>query len=149
MLVPKSAADARAMVEAMSPHDRAQVSPEWLSRISDPTVDHWTLGYTMVRADDGMAVGHCGFRGPPQDGMVEIAYGVAPDFEGRGYATEAARALVEIAFESADVQTVIAHTLERTNASSRVLLKTGFQCAGQVTDPEDGAVWRWERSRLA
>jgi len=137
------------MVEAMSPSDRAQVSPRWLARLNDPAVDHWTLGYTMVREDDGTAVGHCGFRGPPQDAIVEISYGVAPDFEGRGYATQAARALVEIAFESAEVQRVIAHTLERTNASSRVLLKTGFQCAGQVTDPEDGVVWRWERSRLA
>ena len=87
--------------------------------------------------------------GPPRDGVVEIAYGVAPDFEGRGYATEAARALVDIAFQSSEVKRVIAHTLERTNASSRVLLKTGFQCAGQVIDPEDGAVWKWEYSRLA
>ena len=136
------------MVEAMTPSDRAHVSQEWLARIYASTgADHWTLGYTLVRVDGGVEVGQCGFKGPPSGGVVEIAYGVAPEFQSRGYATEAARALVGIALESDDVQVVIAHTLERTNASSRVLSKTGFACTGQVVDPEDGPVWRWERTR--
>ena len=144
-LVPKTAQEAQAMVEAMSPHDRAQVSPVWLARIYSPTVDHWSLGYTLIRTEDGTPVGQCGFKGPPVDGLVEIAYGVAPPFEGRGYATEAARALAKIAFESGEVQTVIARTLHRANASSRVLQKADFRSVGEVIDPEDGPVWQWER----
>jgi hypothetical protein len=27
-----------------------------------------------------------------------------------------------------------------------VLQKNGFELVGPVTDPEDGLVWRWERS---
>ena len=136
------------MVDAMTPSDRAQVSQEWLARIySSSSVDQWTLGYTLVRLKDVAAVGQCGFKGPPSQGVVEIAYGVTAEYEGRGYATEAARALVGIAFESGEVQMVIAHTFERTNASSRVLSKAGFTCTGQVIDPEDGAVWKWERRR--
>ena len=146
-LVPKTAEEARAMVEAMTPSDRAQVSPEWLARINSLTVDRWTLGYTLVRTQDGTQIGQCGFKSPPLDGVVEIAYGVAPEFEGRGYATEAALALVNIAFESSSVQTVIAHTFEQSNASSRVLKKAGFRSLGQVVDPEDGPVWKWERNR--
>ena len=146
-LVPKTAEEAHAMVEGMSPEDRGQLSPEWLARIQSPTVDHWTLGYTLVRTDDGVPVGQCGFKGPPRDGFVEIAYMVAPEYEGRGYATEAARGLVEIALGSDKVRVVIAHTIERANASSRVLVKNGFATAGQVIDPEDGAVWKWERKR--
>jgi len=146
-LVPKTAEEARAMVAAMAPADRAQVSPEWLARICSPKADPWTLGYTLVRAQDGAHVGQCGFKSSPIDGVVEIAYGVAPDFEGRGYATEAAIALVGIAFDSSSVQTVIAHTFEHGNASSRVLMKAGFRSLGQVIDPEDGAVWKWERRR--
>ena len=125
----------------MSPRDRAQVSRKWLARIDSPIVDQWTLGYTLIRSEDGASVGQCGFKSPPSDGIVEIAYGVASEFEGRGYATEAARALVCIALDSDNVRTVIAHTLEPTNASSRVLQKAGFCSVGQVIDPEDGAVW--------
>ena len=76
-----------------------------------------------------------------------MAYRVTPGCESRGYATEAARALVEIAFGSDDVQVVIARTSERANASSRVLSKIGFACTGPVIDPEDGTVWQWERTR--
>lgn len=135
------------MISAMAPGDRVQVSQQWLARIYSPIADHWTLGYTLVRIHDGAAVGQCGFKSPPIQGIVEIAYGVAPEYEGRGYATEAARTLLGIAFENGEVQVVTAHTFERTNASSRVLLKAGFGCVGQVIDPEDGVVWKWERKR--
>lgn len=145
-LVPRTAREAQAMIEAMSPADRAQVSPVWLARIYSPKVDHWTLGYTLVRVVDETPVGQCGFKGRPVEGVVEIAYGVAPEFEGRGYATEAAFSLTRLAFESGEVQTVIARTYDRANASSRVLQKAGFRLVGEVTDPEDGTVWQWERT---
>ncbi len=146
-LVPKTAKDALAMIEALPPPHRAQVSPEWHARINSPSVDHWTLGYTAVRAEDGALIGQGGFKMPPVNGVVEIAYGISPPFEGRGYATQVARALLRVAFESAEVQMVIAHTLDPTGASSRVVLKAGFRSVGQVIDPEDGTVWRWERKR--
>jgi hypothetical protein len=43
------------------------------------------------------------------------------------------------------VRTVIAHTLPEENASTRALRGNGFAHAGEVIDPEDGRVWRWER----
>jgi RimJ/RimL family protein N-acetyltransferase len=81
------------------------------------------------------------------DNAVEIAYVINPECEGRGYATEAAEALVGFAFNSGDVRVVRAHTLPQSNASARVLTKSGFQRIGEVIDPEDGLVWRWERER--
>jgi hypothetical protein len=39
----------------------------------------------------------------------------------------------------------IAHTLPEENASTRALRRNGFLFAGEVMDPEDGLVWRWER----
>jgi [ribosomal protein S5]-alanine N-acetyltransferase len=76
---------------------------------------------------------------------VEIAYGIAPGYEGQGYATEAARALIEFALERVDVTSIRAHTKPTNNASGRVLAKNGFHQLGEVDDPEDGLVWRWER----
>jgi RimJ/RimL family protein N-acetyltransferase len=67
-------------------------------------------------------------------------------FEGRGYATEAAAALVDFALASGQVRLVRAHTLPEVNASTRVLLKCGFRHVGTVVDPDDGPVWRWELS---
>ena len=91
-------------------------------------------------------IGSAGFKGPPDStGTVEIAYAIVPSFEGRGYAPEAATALVGFASASGQVRTVRAHTLPASNASTRVLLKCGFHHIDTVVDPEDGTVWRWER----
>jgi RimJ/RimL family protein N-acetyltransferase len=80
---------------------------------------------------------------------VEIAYGVVADSRGRGFATEIAAALVSYALASAAVDIVRAHTLPEAKASQRVLAKCGFQHVGEVVDPEDGLVWRFERRRGA
>jgi RimJ/RimL family protein N-acetyltransferase len=52
--------------------------------------------------------------------------------------------LTAFALDADDVRTVIAHTLPEENASARVLRKSGFEWVGDVVDPEDGPVWRWE-----
>ena len=133
-------------IEAMSESDRAQVSPEWLARARAATAaDPWIHGFNVVQRESGATVGSCGFKGPPSvEGIVEIAYGVNPSYQGRGYATEVAQALADYAFRSGRVSLVCAHTLPHENASTRVLTKCEFECVGEVIDPEDGLVWRWE-----
>jgi ribosomal-protein-alanine N-acetyltransferase len=135
------------MVDAMSPEERAQVSPEWLATLrASGSNDPWRHGFSMVHSDTGCTVGKCCFKGPPIDGIVEIAYGVDPEHQCNGYATEAAEALTNFAFTQ-NVCTVRAHTLPEANASTRVLTKCGFHNIGQVIDPDDGPVWRWEKHR--
>ena len=135
-----------ASVEAMSEADRAEVSPEWLARVrAASTADPWIHGFSMVHRASGAVIGSCGYKAPPgPDAVVEIAYGVDPEHQGRGFATEAARALADFAFASGSVARVCAHTRPENNASSRVLTKCGFTLIGEVMDPEDGLVWRWE-----
>jgi ribosomal-protein-alanine N-acetyltransferase len=125
------------------------VSPDWVARVRASTQgDPWLHGFAIVDRETRTVVGGLGFKGPPNDqGEVEIAYGVVPSFQNRGYATEAAAAGVEFAFGHEDVQRVIAHTKDENNASTRVLEKCGFLRIGDVIDPEDGLVWRWERAR--
>ncbi len=101
------------------------------------------VGYLAEEA--GQVVGTCAFKAPLQGGRVEIAYFTFPEFEGRGYATTMAAALVALARDSGEVAAVRAHTLPERNASARVLTKLGFTLLGEVEEPEDGTVWRWER----
>ena len=92
-------------------------------------------------------VGTCGFKGNPDvEGAVEIAYFTVPGDEGRGIATAIAARMVELASDATPpIRIVRAHTLPEVNASGRVLTKAGFARVGEVIDPEDGLVWRWER----
>lgn len=145
-LVRQSVEEALAAVDRLTPEERRQVSPVWLARVRTSTPDDlWTLGFSIQLRDSGEAVGSCGFKGPPDDGVVEMAYGIHPEHENHGFATEAAQALAAFACQRAGVRTVRAHTIEPANASTRVLLKCGFTPVGSVIDPEDGQVWRWER----
>lgn len=105
---------------------------------------HWG-GYLAVDEDTREVVGSCAFKSPPTDeGAVEIAYFTYPGFEGRGYATSMARKLIALARGSATVKQIIAHTLPEPSASTRVLEKVGMSFVGEVIDPEDGRVWRWQ-----
>lgn len=107
----------------------------------------WIHGFKLTLRTNGATIGRCGFKGPPDaDGAVEIAYGVDPEHQEKGYATEAVTALTRYAFSDARVRIVRAHTLPETNASTRVLTKFGFQKIGEVLDPDDGPIWRWEIS---
>ena len=131
-------------IAALSDSDRAHVSPIWLERMRNSPPSPWTHGFAMVERASGVTVGSCGFRGPPDaDGIVEIAYGVHEVQRGRGFAREAAAALVDFAL-GAGARVVCAHTLPEPNTSTRVLEACGFIRTGEVVDPEDGLVWRWE-----
>lgn len=144
----QSAEEVRAFVSQLPPEGRAQLSPLWLARVeSSPAAHPWIHGF-IIKLPAGDSVGRCGFKGPPDsEGAIEIAYGIDPEHQGQGYATEAAGALVQLALADAEVQRVLAHTLPETNASGRVLAKCGFEHVGEVIDPEDGLVWRWEKKR--
>ncbi|HJT44931.1 MAG TPA: GNAT family N-acetyltransferase [Chthoniobacterales bacterium] len=109
--------------------------------------DPWLFGFAIIHKADNVVIGTCGFPGPPDsNGVAEIAYGIAPAYQGRGYATEAAKFLIQFAADDRRVRTICAHTLAEPNASTRVLQKCGLKKVGEAIDPENGLrVWRWER----
>lgn len=142
----RSTDEVLAWIDSLDAVVRVEVSPDWLARVKASTSsDPWTHGFVMMHRDSGSVVGSCAYKGPPDpDGVVEIAYGVDPEHQGKGYATEAAQALVDHAFGSDQVRIVRAHTRLEGEASMKVLNRCGFERIGQVVDPEDGLVWRWE-----
>ena len=133
-------------IEAMSEYEKSQISPDWLARMRAAKVaSPWTHAFKVVQRDTDSIVGTCAFKGPPLDGIVEIAYAINPGHEGKGYATEAAQALTDFASSREEVCLVRAHTLPGGAASKRVLVKCGFRYVGETVDPEDGLVSRFER----
>lgn len=143
-LVVESTEKVLARIDAMPPEDRAQVSAAWLARLRESGPSPWTHGFSIIERMSGAAVGSCGFKGGPDDaGTVELAYSIDPSHRGRGHAKEAAAALVMFAYE-AGARRVCAHTATRFGPSTSVLAACGFRHIGDVVDPEDGPVWRWE-----
>jgi [ribosomal protein S5]-alanine N-acetyltransferase len=112
----------------------------------DPGSARWGMRL-FVQDHPPALIGFGGFKGPPNDGVVELGYAIAPSHEGRGLATAAARAMVREAFADPGVRTVIAHTKPEPGASTRVLEKLGFTAEGEVPDKQIGTSWRFRIDR--
>jgi len=76
-------------------------------------------------------VGGCGLN--LLDGDVNLGYWIAPAEQGRGYATEAARAVLGLARSLGHSRVVASHYIDNA-ASGRVLEKVGFARTGRVVE---------------
>lgn len=93
--------------------------------------EHGVQHFAVERRDTGEVIGACGFhRGedPDVDGScLELVYHFARDVWGLGFATEAARACVELARREHAPVTLVAAFAPGHDASRRVLEKLGFR----------------------
>jgi RimJ/RimL family protein N-acetyltransferase len=85
------------------------------------------LAFSRTRRQPRL-VGGCGLR-PGADGAVELGYWVARPYWGLGFATEAARALVNAARAMGHRKIQARHAVDNP-ASARVLRKLGFRPTG-------------------
>jgi RimJ/RimL family protein N-acetyltransferase len=76
----------------------------------------------------GAVIGVCGID-PREDG-VELGYWLGVDYWGRGFATEAVRAVIDYAFGELEHDTLVAGARVSNPASRRVLEKCAFQWSG-------------------
>ena len=86
----------------------------------------WYAPWKMSLRGDTKYIGDLCFKGPAQNGAVEIGYGILPEYEGKGYTTEAAKAMLAWAFQQTGVRFVEAETEPDNRASQRILEKCGF-----------------------
>jgi RimJ/RimL family protein N-acetyltransferase len=112
---------------------------------SSPGAENWWFHYFILRDLDGdTLIGAGGFKGPPADGVVEIGYSILPEYQRRGFATEAASGLVAHAFSHGDIDRVRGETLPELDASIAVLRKCRFELVGAGSEP---GVIRFEVTR--
>ena len=89
----------------------------------------------MERASDGTFLGWCGLsRWNPDYRSASLGYVLDEAAWGHGYATEAARALLQWAFDTLDLNRVQAEADTRNLASARVLEKLGFVREGTLRE---------------
>jgi RimJ/RimL family protein N-acetyltransferase len=120
------------------------VDEAWLWRIrlaqieADPASAEW-IARAAVAEPEGVVVGHGGFHGPPDaQGVVEVAYSVAPDHRRKGYARAMLRSLLERADGDPRVSAVRASIRPDNLGSRATIAGFGFRKIGEQWDPEDG-----------
>jgi [ribosomal protein S5]-alanine N-acetyltransferase len=105
----------------------------------DPAEEPWLVRGIVTRADPPTVVGQIGFHEPPgEDGVAELGYMVFPEHRRRGYAEEAARAMIAWAREQPGVRGVRASVAPDNEPSRRLVGKLGFVLTGSQIDEIDG-----------
>ena len=98
--------------------------------------------YVVLRGDDAALIGAVGAF--PKPGRVaEIGYAILKPWQRNGYATEAARAVIQQVFADG-AQSVVAHTYPHLPESIRVMEKCGLRY--ESPGEEEGSV-RYRRGR--
>jgi RimJ/RimL family protein N-acetyltransferase len=87
------------------------------------------IAYALTLAGTDTFVGCAGLN--TTDRGLELGYWIGEPYWKSGYATEAAHALVDLAFQKTSIQVLHASTRVINPASRRVIHKCGFQYAGQ------------------
>jgi RimJ/RimL family protein N-acetyltransferase len=91
--------------------------------------------WAIVWRETGRLIGIMGLAPAPDARSAELGYYIARDFWGRGVATEAARAIIELAFESLGYLNLTSGYHADNPASGRVLAKLGFTVVGAANRP--------------
>lgn len=83
--------------------------------------------YAITRGDNGAFLGCCGLEPQEDERTVEIGYWLGEPHWNKGYATEAAHVLIDMAFRTRDIDHIDARCRVTNVASRRVIQKCGFQ----------------------
>ncbi len=105
--------------------------------------------FSLEDREAGALVGDVGLS--PADGepgVIKTGYTVAPEFQGRGYASEAVRALIGYAFDRLDAEVVRAYASAENVPSVRVAEKAGMRLVERFEGRDGDHIWHGVRYEI-
>lgn len=111
------------------PHPYAeQHAIEWLSHLDERRAGAESFAFGITRKSDGVYMGGCGLH--LKDGAYELGYWLGKPYWKKGYATEAARRLLEFGYLQLKADEIWAGWYHDNPNSGHVLAKLGFVAKG-------------------
>jgi len=127
-------------VDATPEDEAAATAAAWLATaMATPDRAGWGM-YRVGERATGLFIGRCGLRPEKQTGEPELAYSYLTRAWGRGFATEAASAVLREAL-AFGITRIVAETLTDNVRSQRVLQKLGFTRCGDVPHSDGRRAW--------
>jgi len=91
--------------------------------------------FAVTLTATGLLIGDCYLHPACLDpGEAELGFTFAKAHQGRGYASEAVRCLLQYAFASLSLHRVFAVTYVQNKAARRLLERAGFRCEGPFNE---------------
>lgn len=123
------------------PHPyEAGMAEAWIGGHADAWAQEHRLSLAVTHGAEGL-VGAVGLHVIPRHRRAELGYWIGVPFWGRGYATEAARTVIDYGFGELGLHRIEARHFPRNPASGRVLSKVGMIREGTLREH----VVRWDR----
>lgn len=116
-------------------HDIIYTRAEAEDLLNRSIISHYNkYGYgrwAVLRKSDDQFIGWCGLKFRPSTGLVDLGYRFIRQFWGQGYATEAAQATIQYAFDELKINLIAAAAEPDNGASVRILTRCGFRPTGK------------------
>ena len=112
---------------------------------ADASQHDWLTYCLILIKDENVGAGLLGFKSfPDERGATEIGYGIDPAYQGKGYMSEAIRALIDWAFTHPFCKVITATEVENP-ASKRLLERLGAQL---VNVSEHSTSWEIRKTQI-
>lgn len=116
-----------ALYEAVSAEEKRKYSEMLAGAQIYPDERLWYTKWEITLKTDGTVVGELYFKGPANGlGEVELCFHLYPDYQGRGYGTEAVRELIDLAFRTDGVYFILTEPQPDDEMMQTMLKKLGF-----------------------
>lgn len=140
--------DPKVMASFNSPPFRQEQMQSWMDRNLDHQVEHGYGLFSVILKSEDTLIGDCGLEHMQIDGQpaAELGYDFQSAYWNQGYATEAASAVRDYAFQTLDLPALISLIRVGNEASRRVSEKIGMQLVEELT-LNDIQYWKYGISR--
>jgi len=100
----------------------------------------------VIEKESGLLIGWSGLKLITQEingynHIYDLGYRFLPEYWGKGYALESAKASLEFGFNELKADTIYAHAHSENDGSNHILRKLGFEKTGEFKEPDGICFW--------
>jgi ribosomal-protein-alanine N-acetyltransferase len=130
---------ARMTANIPHPYDET-MAEDWIASHAEAYAAGEAATFALTIRETGELVGAIGIHVDKPNRAAEFGYWVGKPFWNQGYATEAARAILDFGFGQLRLHRIYARHMMKNPASGRVMQKAGMTFEGILRE----SIYRWE-----
>lgn len=130
----------------ISPLSDIRETEKIIAMILQQYKDHGVGRLAVIEKKSNLLIGWSGLKFLTQEvngykNVFDLGYRFLPEYWGKGYASESAKASLDFGFNGLKIDIIYAHAHSENHASNHVLRKLGFRKTGDFTEPDGICFW--------
>lgn len=117
-----------------------------IKMIQQQYLDNGVGRLAVIEKESGLLISWSGLKLITQEingynNIYDLGYRFIPEYWGKGYALESAKASLDFGFNDLKAETIYAHAHYENEGSNYILRKLGFEKTGEFTEPDGICFW--------